>query len=186
MSTLDSAWWPSSHRPLSGSRSRRPNSDDGLVTIRWREPSKTAPTLRLQFHVTNTTGLGNVSLPRLEFVDGRVTQRWLAVSVSPDLEFTASTSDLFGPLDRVGIPDGVGRSRVGSQFVLPSFRPKIPAGAWRRAPDQRDRNHVSRWMSASAARSWNWFSTRKSKRPMATYFNIVCRYRGIFRSARSP
>jgi hypothetical protein len=74
-------------------------SGDGLVTIRWREPSKTAPTLHLQFQVTNTTGLGNVSLPRLEFVDGRVTQRWLAVSVSPDLEFASSTSDLLSAMD---------------------------------------------------------------------------------------
>ena len=75
------------------------NSGDRLVTIRWREPGRSDPQLRLQFQVTNTTGLGNVSLPRLEFVDARVTQRWLAVSVSPDLEFVPGTSDLFSPLD---------------------------------------------------------------------------------------
>ncbi|MHB8952804.1 MAG: hypothetical protein ACYC4U_07465 [Pirellulaceae bacterium] len=75
------------------------DSGDRLITVRWREAGRRDPELHLQFHLTNTTGLGNVSLPRVEFVDGRVTRRWLAVSVSPDLEFVPGSSDLFTPLD---------------------------------------------------------------------------------------
>ena len=50
---------------------------DVLVTIRLRTPVENELTLHLRFHLTNTTGLGNVSLPRLEAVEGRTTRRSL-------------------------------------------------------------------------------------------------------------
>lgn len=80
------------HEPVVG-------TEDNLLTVRWKDPLKSVRQLRLQFLVADTTGLGNVSLPRLEFTDGLVTRRWLAVSISPDLEFTPNTSDFYRPLD---------------------------------------------------------------------------------------
>ena len=80
------------HEPVAG-------TEDNLLTVRWRDPLKSVRPLRLRFLVADTTGLGNVSLPRLEFTDGLVSRRWLAVSISPDLEFTPNTSDFYRPLD---------------------------------------------------------------------------------------
>ena len=80
------------HEPIAG-------TEDNLLTVRWKDPLKSVRRLRLVFLVADTTGLGNVTLPRLEFTEGLVTRRWLAVSVSPDLEFTPNMSDFFQPLD---------------------------------------------------------------------------------------
>ncbi len=81
--------------------SEEPTSDPGEVvaTMRLHAPITNQAILPLRFHMTDTTGLGNVSLPRLECVSGRTTRRALAVSVAPDVEFTAGMSDVFTPLD---------------------------------------------------------------------------------------
>ena len=87
-----------------------------------------------------------MSLPRLEFVDGRVTQRWLAVSVSPDLEFTASTSDLFSPLDPPEFLTAWGEAESALSLC---YRVSAEDPGWSLATrsDRHDRNHVSRSMS---------------------------------------
>lgn len=85
--------------PYEWSETPATDSGDRMVTIRLHRPVENELNLHLRFHVTNTTGLGNVSLPRVEPAEGRLTRRSLAVSVSPDLEFTAGTSDVLSPLE---------------------------------------------------------------------------------------
>lgn len=71
----------------------------GSLVVRLREPTDREFTLPLQFWVLNTSGLGNLTVPQLELLDGRVQRRWLAVSVASDLEFTAGVSPSLAPMD---------------------------------------------------------------------------------------
>jgi len=76
-----------------------PQTGDVVLTLRVPGPATNELKVRLRFLLTNTTGLGNVSLPRLEPLEGPASDRWLAVSVSPDVEFAAGTSEMFKPMD---------------------------------------------------------------------------------------
>lgn len=71
----------------------------GLLVIRPRQPITQELMLPLQFEVLSSTGLGNLAVPRLEVLNGRVEQRWLAISVAPSLEFTSAPSDTFTTLE---------------------------------------------------------------------------------------
>jgi YD repeat-containing protein len=71
---------------------------DNLV-VRLREPTEGTFTLRLLFRMAHSTGLGNLSIPQLEMVGARVERRALAISVAPDLDFTARVSDVLTPMD---------------------------------------------------------------------------------------
>ncbi len=75
------------------------NGDSTALIVKLSEPVEREFTLHLQFWIMNTTGLGNLSLPRLEILDSRVQRRWLAVSVAPDLEYNAAVSDTLTPMD---------------------------------------------------------------------------------------
>ncbi len=70
-----------------------------VITWKLHEPVSGEITLNVQFWMTKTSGLGKLPLPRLEAGTGRVVRRWLAVSVSPDLEFTPAIDELLDPLD---------------------------------------------------------------------------------------
>ncbi|MFW6169685.1 MAG: hypothetical protein ACODAD_04280 [Planctomycetota bacterium] len=69
------------------------------IMIRPREATEQSVTLRLRFRMRNTTGLGNISLPRVTVAEGRVERDWLAVSVASDLDFTSSLSESFASMD---------------------------------------------------------------------------------------
>ena len=74
-------------------------SDPEILTVRFRERVEDEFILPLQFVMTSTSGLGNLSLPRLDPVQGRVTRRWLAVSVAPDVEYSPGVSPALRPLE---------------------------------------------------------------------------------------
>lgn len=57
------------------------------------------PLIPLQFSVEHTTGLGQLTLPPLQPLNGRVARRWLAISVAPELEYATGTSESLQPLD---------------------------------------------------------------------------------------
>lgn len=56
------------------------------IEIELKRPVVDQVTLELSFLVTNTSGVGNLRLPRLESSQARATRRWLAASVDPALQ----------------------------------------------------------------------------------------------------
>jgi hypothetical protein len=74
-------------------------TEERIVAVRFREPIGEESLVHLQFLVEQTTGLGNLSVPALQPLDGRVTRRWLAVSLSSDLEYTPGSSERLQPMD---------------------------------------------------------------------------------------
>ena len=70
-----------------------------IVAVRFREPIGEESLVHLRFLVERTTGLGNLSVPSLRPLNGRVTRRSLAVSLSSDLEYTPDPSQRLQPMD---------------------------------------------------------------------------------------
>ena len=79
------------------------------------------------FLVRETSGVGNVRLPRLEARDARVTKRWMAVSVDPVLDHVEQGSD---GLEAVAVP--VFEADWGKSDSQPLFAYSLAPGqpAW--------------------------------------------------------
>ncbi len=69
------------------------------LIVRLRQPADRAFTLHLQFLISNTSGLGRISLPRVDLLQAQREGHWLAVSVANELEFAADESEALRPMD---------------------------------------------------------------------------------------
>lgn len=82
------------------------------MMIRLRESTDQVFTIHLQFRIANSTGLGNVSLPRITASDGRIERDWLAVSVASDLQVSSNPADSLIPMDAAEFLTGWGEAEV--------------------------------------------------------------------------
>ncbi len=82
-----------------------------------KEPATSEFTLHVQFEVTGITEFGHIRLPHLSTTTGRVTRRWLAISASPAIEVTPSTSDYVVPLDNAEFLNGWGQPDMAPQLT---------------------------------------------------------------------
>jgi len=76
-------------QPVAGHSIRE--GDVQAIQITLAEPLSTEVTLRASFALNDTSGIGHLTLPRLEAVADRTTRRWLAVSASDPLQASVST-----------------------------------------------------------------------------------------------
>ncbi|MFO7906122.1 MAG: hypothetical protein R6U98_25920 [Pirellulaceae bacterium] len=106
------------------------------IMIRPREATQEF-TIRLQFRMLNTTGLGNVSLPRVTVADGRIERDWMAVSVAPDLEFTTSVSDSLTSMDPAEFLAGWGEAELDPRacYRIENGNPRGRVSTRAREPD---------------------------------------------------
>ncbi len=96
-----------------------------LQTIRLRlsEPVTDRRTIEATFVVPDSSGIGNLRMPRLEVVGARTTRRWMAVSVHPSLEAEEQMSEA---LETVAVPDFV--DAWGEIAVQPRSAYSLPSG----------------------------------------------------------
>lgn len=106
------------------------------ITFSIAEPTRGPVTIVNRFLVTGTSGIGNVLLPRLEAV-GHANQRWLALSVDPELVFEHAGQDQLEPFavsefarawGADGAPPQLAFRRLTDEHVLwtVSTRPREP------------------------------------------------------------
>ncbi len=94
--------------------------------------------LEATFHLKERrTGLGALSLPRLEVKNARVTKRWLAVSIDPALEHEQAGEEALEP---VAVPDflaawGEAPAQPGFAYSLPSVEPSWSMSTRPREPE---------------------------------------------------
>ena len=72
------------------------------ITLKWPEPVSDQAVVDATFLLRQTSGVGNLQLPRLEVLDARSTRRWLAVSVGPELQYREPPA---GRFEAVAVPD---------------------------------------------------------------------------------
>jgi hypothetical protein len=58
-----------------------------FITFRWSRPVSDRVTLDATFLLSGALGVGNFHLPQIEVLDARPTQRWMALSVDPALDW---------------------------------------------------------------------------------------------------
>ncbi len=107
--------------PLEGDRSptvQTSASDTELlrVALEWPEPLPDKTVVTARFLLTGTSGVGNLRMPQIDLLDGRVTKRWVAVSVSEALQFERSGGET---LTAAPAPEFV--SAWGPTEAVPSF-----------------------------------------------------------------
>jgi len=88
------------------------------ITLKWPDSVSDQVVVDAAFLLRRTSGVGNLQLPRLEVLDARSTRRWLAVSVSPELQYRDPPT---GRFEAVAVPDfqsAWGASESEPRFVL--------------------------------------------------------------------
>jgi hypothetical protein len=97
--------------------------DPQRIDLELSRPVAESVVIDLSFLVTNTSGVGNLRLPRLESTVGRATKRWLAVTVDPALQPKIQAGEDSRTLD---IPEFT--SAWGESDVRPQAAYSIPRG----------------------------------------------------------
>ncbi len=124
--------------------------------------SDPAPTLALRLLLTDTTGLGNLRLPKLEPLQVRLGRRWLAVSVDASLEYPPP------PTDRPqAVPIEEFLNLWGSADLPPQFVDNLAAspGPWSLVSRPRTPNssvEQTLWLSYGEKMVWVWYEARLS------------------------
>ncbi|MDZ7619373.1 MAG: hypothetical protein U1E05_20425, partial [Patescibacteria group bacterium] len=126
--------------PLEGSRSptvRTSVGDNELLQLEleWPEPLQDKTVVTARFLLTGTSGVGNLRMPQVDILDGRITRRWMAVSVADALQFEQSGG---GQLAPVPFPEFL--SAWGETEHVPSFAYRLPPGTpdWALSPRPRE------------------------------------------------
>lgn len=114
--------------PLAGDRSpavRTLAGEDELnrLVLEWPEPLQEPTVVAARFLLTGTSGVGNLRVPQLELLDGRITRRWMAVSVADGLQFEQSGKEKLVP---VPLPEFLAAWEATDS--APSFAFRLPAG----------------------------------------------------------
>ena len=97
------------------------------LTFQPAHPFTDSFSLRADFLMTDSIGVGNLRLPYLETIDVRTERRWLAVSVDPEMQFDQHAAE---PLAAVAVP--VFLAAWGAAATQPRFvyRLTSPDPAW--------------------------------------------------------
>ena len=72
-----------------------------MISFELKEPADGQVTVKTSFLVTDTSGIGNLLVPKLQAV-GNITRRWLTISVAPELELQEHNSE---ELRRIAVPE---------------------------------------------------------------------------------
>ncbi len=114
--------------PLEGDRTptvRTLSGDGELVqlVLEWPEPLQSSAVVSARFLLTGTSGVGNLRMPQLDVLDGRMTRRWMAVSVAEALQFERSGAERLSP-----IPPPEFVAAWGTATSPPAFAYRLPPG----------------------------------------------------------
>ncbi|MCS7304849.1 MAG: hypothetical protein NZ602_07055 [Thermoguttaceae bacterium] len=80
-------------------------------------PADQIAVLAVRFLLTDSTGVGNLRLPKLDPLEVRVARRWLAVSVDPCLEYPMPPPNLRQPVPEKDFLELWGSAETGPQFI---------------------------------------------------------------------
>jgi hypothetical protein len=117
--------------------------DSQTIVVEFQEPFGNEVTLSASFLLTGTSGIGNLRLPWLEAHADRTLQHWLAVSVSPSLEFKVVDEPQWQPLaaaDFAAAWNDVPDSQPAPQLV---YRLSPGATRWSLATKPRETHTVA-------------------------------------------
>ncbi len=114
--------------PLEGSRSPAVQTSVGdnellQIVLEWPEPLQDETVVSARFLLTGTSGVGNLRIPQIDILDGRMTRRWMAVSVAEALQFERSGAEQLSP-----VPSPEFLSAWGATESVPSFVYRLPSG----------------------------------------------------------
>lgn len=114
--------------PLEGSRSPAVQTSVGdnellQLVLEWPEPLQDETIVSARFLLTGASGVGNLRFPQIDILDGRMTRRWMAVSVSEALQFERSGAKQLSP-----VPSPEFLSAWGATESVPSFVYQLPSG----------------------------------------------------------